>query len=157
MMNWCHRRHPSVSVHPTSRLSDILTHMQTRGRLGALWKLLVLSYNGRLGARSCSGPRSSRRTVMWLVRGCKSRTANTAEGTISVDTARIDAEWGGCLSLVTLVDVWGEWIERLLVMSRNEAISSQSFEVGDHGCGVSPVVCSLSLATSWLCEPKRVV
>lgn len=105
MMNWCHRRHPSVSVHPTSRLSDILTHMQTRGRLGALWKLLVLSYNGRLGARSCSGPRSSRRTVMWLVRGCKSRTANTAEGTISVDTARIDAEWGGCLSLVTLVDV----------------------------------------------------
>lgn len=42
---------------------------------------------------------------MWLVRGCKSRTANTAEGTISVDTARIDAEWGGCLGLVTLVDV----------------------------------------------------
>lgn len=51
MMNWCHKRHPSVSVHPTSRLSDILTHMQTRGRLGALWKLLVLSYNGRLGAQ----------------------------------------------------------------------------------------------------------
>lgn len=42
---------------------------------------------------------------MWLVRGCKSWTANTAEGTISVDTARIDAEWGGCLSLITLVDV----------------------------------------------------
>lgn len=32
MTGWHHRRHPSVSVHPKSRLSDILAHMQTRGR-----------------------------------------------------------------------------------------------------------------------------
>lgn len=42
---------------------------------------------------------------MWLMRGCKSWPADTAEGTISVDTARVDTEWGGCPSLVTLVDV----------------------------------------------------
>lgn len=42
---------------------------------------------------------------MRLVCGCKSWTADAAEGTVRVDTARIDAEWGGCLSLVTLVDI----------------------------------------------------
>lgn len=58
---------------------------------------------------------------MWLMRGSKSWTTDTAEGAVSVDTARIDAEWGGCLCLITLVDVWG--VERLLLMSRNQASS----------------------------------
>lgn len=50
MTGWHHRRHPSVSVHPKSRLSDILAHMQTRGReAGVLWKLPVLRYSGRFG------------------------------------------------------------------------------------------------------------
>lgn len=42
---------------------------------------------------------------MWLMRGSKSWTTDTAEGAVSVDTARIDAEWGGCVCLITLVDV----------------------------------------------------
>lgn len=42
-----------------------------------------------------------------LVRGCESWAADTAEGAIRVDAARVDAEWGGRLCLVTLVDVWG--------------------------------------------------
>lgn len=42
---------------------------------------------------------------MWLVRGCKSWAADTSEGAIGIDAACIDTEWGGCLSLITLVDV----------------------------------------------------
>lgn len=43
--------------------------------------------------------------MMRLVRGCEPWAADTAEGAIRVDTARVDAEWGGCFSLVTLVYV----------------------------------------------------
>lgn len=45
--------------------------------------------------------------MVWLVRGCESRAADTAEGAVGVDAARVDAQRGGRLGLVTLVDVWG--------------------------------------------------
>lgn len=45
---------------------------------------------------------------MRLVRGRESWAADTAEGAVGVDAARVDAERGGCFGLVTLVDVWGE-------------------------------------------------
>lgn len=52
-----------------------------------------------------SGPGPCRRAVVRLVRVCESWAADAAEGAIGVDTARVDAEWGGCLRLVTLIDV----------------------------------------------------
>lgn len=42
---------------------------------------------------------------MRLVRGRESWAADTAEGAVGVDAARVDAERGGCFGLVTLVDV----------------------------------------------------
>jgi hypothetical protein len=56
-------------------------------------------------ARSGPGPRG--RAVVRLVRGRESRAADAAEGAVRVDAARVHAERGGRLRLVTLVDVWG--------------------------------------------------
>lgn len=58
-----------------------------------------------------SGPGPCRRAVVRLVRVCESWAADAAEGAIGVDTARVDAEWGGCLRLVTLIDVWGRGVQ----------------------------------------------
>lgn len=58
-----------------------------------------------------SGPGPCRRAVVRLVRGCESWTADAAEGAIGVDAARVDAERGGCLRLVTLIDVWGRGVQ----------------------------------------------
>lgn len=62
---------------------------------------------GRPPGKVGSGPGPGGRAVVRLVRGCESRAADTAEGAIRVDAARVDAERGGRLGLVTLVDVWG--------------------------------------------------
>ena len=42
-------RHPPVSVHPKSRLADILAYSRTR-EPGVLWKLPVCRRNGAPGA-----------------------------------------------------------------------------------------------------------
>lgn len=52
-----------------------------------------------------SGPRPGRSAVVRLVRGCESWAADTAEGAIGVDTACVDTERGGRLSLITFIDV----------------------------------------------------
>ena len=55
--------------------------------------------------RRRSGPRPGGRAVVRLVRGREPWAADAAEGAIGVDAACVDAERGGRLGLVTLVDV----------------------------------------------------
>ena len=84
-----------------------------------------------------SGPGPGRRAVVRLVRGCESWAADAAERAIRVDAARVDAELGGRLGLVTLVDVWGggRYQERCSELGTQEPTSLAPEAPGAEGCG----------------------
>lgn len=101
---------PSVRASCVPPLSPVRHPLLMRisGREGARQRRTCAGAEQRAWGFRGSGPRPGGRAVVRLVRGCESRAADTAEGAIGVDAACIDAERGGRLGLITLVDVCRE-------------------------------------------------
>lgn len=101
---WCF-----LPLQPLGRQVHMRASRRERARQGPACAGAEQTAWGRRG----SGPRPGRRAVVRLVRGCESWAADTAEGAIGVDAACVDAERGGRLGLITLVDVCGKRYEEL--------------------------------------------